>query len=168
MMPEEKLYTPKVALFLNTGTAETPTWKRIGKGVTALNINYNPQTTTEQYIHEDSATTSTDSYQVALDLPLTCYAGEPVFDHMDGIRQSRGVGTAASADVLVVYIYDSTTGEGTTTYKAERNAANIAINDFGGDAGAPVVLNSTLSFNGDPVRGTCVITAGAPVFTAAA
>lgn len=156
---QTKIYTPKVAVFMNTGTSVAPVWTRIGKGVTALTINYNPQTSTEQYIHEDSSTTSTDSYQVAQDLPLTCYAGEPIFDKLDAIRQARGVGSAAACDLLIVYLYT------TSPYKAERNAGNIAINDFGGDAGAPVVLNATISFNGDPVRGTCVITNGAPVFT---
>ena len=159
-MPEVKLYTPKVAVFLNTSTFETPIWKRIGKGVTGLTLNYNPQVSTEQYIHEDSATSSTDSYQVAQDLPMTCYAGEPVFDHLDAIRMARGVGSAAACDLLIVYLYT------TSPYKAERNAGNIAINDFGGDAGAPVVLNATISFNGDPVRGTATVVGGAPVFTA--
>lgn len=160
-MPEVKLYTPKVAVFLNTSTFETPIWKRIGKGVTGLTLNYNPQVSTEQYIHEDSATSSTDSYQVAQDLPMTCYAGEPVFDYLDAIRMARGVGSAAACDLLIVYLYT------TSPYKAERNAGNIAINDFGGDAGAPVSLNSTISFNGDPVRGTATVVDGAPVFTAA-
>ena len=157
-MPEVKLYTPKVAVFLNTATFETPTWKRIGKGVTGLTLNYNPQVSTEQYIHEDSATSSTDSYQVAQDLPMTCYAGEPVFDYLDAIRMARGVGSAAACDLLIVYLYT------TSPYKAERNAGNIAINDFGGDAGAPVVLNATISFNGDPVRGTATVVDGVPVF----
>ena len=160
-MPEVKLYTPKVAVFLNTSTFETPIWRRIGKGVTGLTLNYNPQVSTEQYIHEDSATSSTDSYQVAQDLPMTCYSGEPVFDYLDAIRMARGVGSAAACDLLIVYLYT------TSPYKAERNAGNIAINDFGGDAGAPVSLNSTISFNGDPVRGTATVVDGAPVFTAA-
>ena len=160
-MPEVKLYTPKVAVFLNTSTFETPIWKRVGKGVTGLTLNYNPQVSTEQYIHEDSATSSTDSYQVAQDLPMTCYAGEPVFDYLDAIRMARGVGSAAACDLLIVYLYTA------SPYKAERNAGNIAINDFGGDAGAPVSLNSTISFNGDPVRGTATVVDGAPVFTAA-
>ncbi len=161
-MPETKIYTPKVAVFLNTSTTESPTWTRVGKGVTALPINYNPQTTTEQYIDEDSATTSTDSYQVAIDVPQTCFAGEPIFDFLDAIRQARGVGSDAACEVLIVYLYTA------SPYKAEKNEASIAINDFGGDAGAPVVINWTLSLNGDPTLGTCVITDGAPVFTPAA
>lgn len=161
-----KIYPSKVAVFLNTATVEAPSWKRVGKGVTNLGLSYNPQTTTEQYIHENSATTSTDSYQVALDIPLTCYAGEPIFDYLDDIRQKRGIGSAAATEVLLVYLYDSVKIGDAITYKAERNAANIAINDFGSEAGKPVVMNATLSLNGDPQQGTVVITDGKPVFTA--
>ena len=156
----EKIYTPKVALFINTNTAASPTWTRAGKGVTSLSLAYNPQTSTEQYINESSSTTSTDSYQVASDLPLTCYAGEPIFEYIDAIRRSRAIGSAAEVQVLVVYLYKS------SPYAAELNNASIAVNDFGGDAGAPVVINSTISFNGDPTIGTAVVTNGVPVFTA--
>ncbi|MBP1737278.1 MAG: hypothetical protein H6Q60_1159 [Oscillospiraceae bacterium] len=159
-MSETKIYTPKVGLFFNTGTSALPVWTRVGKGATSLSIAYNPQTTTEQYINEDSATTSTDSYQVSTDIPLTCYAEEAIFEFLDEIRRSRAVGTDAEVQVLVVYLYKD------SPYPAEVNSASIAINDFGGDAGSPVVINSTLSFNGDPTTGTVVITSGSPVFTA--
>jgi len=161
MADQVKIYTPKVALFLNTNTVASPTWTHVGKGVTSLSLAYNPQSTTEQYINENSATTSTDSYQVASDLPLTCYAGEPIFEYIDAIRRSRAVGSAAETQVLIVYLYKN------TPYAAELNNASIAVNDFGGDAGSPVVINSTLSFNGDPTIGTAVVTNGVPVFTAA-
>ncbi len=156
----DKIYTPKVALSLNTGTAASPVWTRVGKGVTSLSLKYDAQTTTEQYINESSATTSTDSYQVATDVPLTCYAGEPIFEFIDNIRRNRAVGTAAEVQALIVYLYKS------TPYAAELNNASIAISDFGGDAGSPVVINATLSFNGDPTLGTCVVTNGIQVFTA--
>lgn len=159
-MPETKIYTPKVALFLNTGTVASPVWKRAGKGVTSLSIAYNPQITTEQYIDQSSASASVDSYQVASDIPLTCYAGEPIFEFIDALRRSRAIGSAAEVQVLIIYLYKE------SPYAAELNNASIAINDFGGDAGAPVVINSTLSFNGDPTIGTAVVTNGVPVFTA--
>lgn len=161
MADQTKIYTPKVALFLNTGTTGTPTWTRVGKGVTSLSLAYNPQTTTAQYINENSATTSVDGYQVSSEIPLTCYAGEPIFEYIDAIRLKRAVGTGAEVQALIVYLYKA------SPYAAELNSASIAIKDFGGDAGKPVVINATLSFNGDPKLGTAVITDGAPVFTAA-
>lgn len=158
-MPEVKVKRSQLAAFLNTGTTETPVWSLIGKGVTGQTIGYNPQTNTEQYIHEDSATTSVDSYQVNIPTPQTAYAGDPVFDYVDNLRQQRAIGTDAETDVLIVYLYTQ------SPYKAEKCRAAIQIDDFGGDGGASVVLNYTINLNGDPELGTVVITDGVPVFT---
>lgn len=160
-MAEVKIKRSQVAAFLNTGTSASPVWSRIGKGVSGQTIAYNPQTTTETYIHEDSATTSVDSYQVSISTPQTAYAGETVFGFVDALRQSRAIGNSAEVEVLLVYLYT------TSPYKAEKNTAVIQIDDFGGDGGAPVVINYTLNLNGDPVIGTATVTSGAVAFTAA-
>lgn len=161
-MPEVKIKRSQIAAFLNTGTSNSPVWSLIGRGVTSQTISYNPQTTTEQYIHEDNATTSVDSYQVNISTPQTAYAGDPVFDYVDGLRQRRAIGTDAETEILIVYLYTS------SPYKAEKCRATIQIDDFGGDGGASVVLNYTINLNGDPEFGTVVITDGKPVFTPSA
>lgn len=159
-MPEVKVKRSQIAAFLNTGTSQSPEWSLIGKGVTGQTIGYNPQTTTEQYIHEDSASTSVDSYQVNIPTPQTAFAGDPVFDFVDGLRQRRAIGSDAETEVLLVYLYTA------SPYKAEKCRATIQIDDFGGDGGAPVVLNYTINLNGDPEFGTVTITDGELVFTA--
>lgn len=51
-------------MFLNTTPKETSaTYGIIGPGVTELTISYNPQTSTNQYIHEDVANTDLTGYQ---------------------------------------------------------------------------------------------------------
>ncbi len=159
-MAETKIKRSQVAAFLNTGTKAAPVWSLMGKGITGQTISYNPQVTTETYIHEDSATTSLNSYQVNIATPQTCYAGEIIFDYIDALRQSRAIGDAAATELLLVYLYT------TTPYKAEKNNVVIQIDDFGGDGGSPVVINYTLNANGNPVLGTAVVTDGVPVFTA--
>jgi len=158
-MSETKIKRSQVAMFLNTGTSASPIWSMVGKGVTGQTVSYNPQTTTETYIHEDSATTSVDSYQVNVSTPQTAYAGETIFDFIDGLRQNRSIGSDAEAEVLLVYLYKD------SPYPAELNTAAIQIDDFGGDGGSNVVMNYTINLNGDPTPGTVVITDGAPVFT---
>jgi hypothetical protein len=160
-MADTRINRSQVAAFLNTGTGAAPVWSRIGKGVTGQTITYNPQVTTETYINEDNATTSLTSYQVNIATPQTAYAGDPVFDFVDGLRQSRAVGDAAAVEVLLVYLYTA------SPYKAELNDAVIQIDDFGGDGGTPVVINYTLNLNGDPEIGTAAITDGAVAFTKA-
>ncbi|MEL4106779.1 hypothetical protein AAFA46_08090 [Oscillospiraceae bacterium WX1] len=159
-MADTRVKRSQVAAFLNTGTTETPVWSRIGKGVIGQTITYNPQVTTETYINEDNATTSLTSYQVNIATPQTAYAGDPVFDFVDALRQARAVGDDAEVEVLLVYLYT------TSPYRSEKNTAVIQIDDFGGDGGTPVVINYTLNLNGDPIVGTSTITSGLVAFTA--
>ena len=153
-MSMEKIKRSLLATFINTtpGT-ETATWAKMGKGITSQNISYNPNVTTEQYIDEDNAYSSVDSYAPSLDGTQTCYKGEPVFTYIDGLRQKRAVGAELETEVLFVYLYD---GED-NTYKAEKNACVIQLGEFGGEGGGSVQLTYTIGLNGDPVQGTATI-----------
>lgn len=162
-MSMEKIKRSLFATFINTtpGT-ETPTWAKMGKGITSQKISYNPNVTTEQYIDEDNAYSSVDSYAPSLDGQQTCYKGEPVFEYIEGLRQKRAVGTDLETEVLFVYLYD---GEG-NAYKAEKNACVIQLGDYGGDGGGSVQLTYTIGLNGDPEQGTATIGEGTVTFAA--
>ena len=150
----EKIKRSLFATFINTTpSGEAPTWAKMGKGITAQAIAYNPNVTTEQYIDEDNAYSSVDSYAPSLDGTQTCYKGEPVFEYMDGLRQKRAVGSALETEVLFVYLYDGTEN----TYKAEKNACVIQLGEFGGEGGGSVQLSYTIGLNGNPVQGTATI-----------
>lgn len=161
-MAMEKIKRSLFATFINTtpGT-ETATWARMGKGITSQNISYNPNVTTEQYVDEDNAYSSVDSYAPSLDGTQTCYKGEPVFTYIDGLRQERAVGAALETEVLFVYLYD---GEA-SAFKAEKNKAVIQLGEYGGDGGGNVQLSYTIGLNGDPVQGTASVTGGNVTFT---
>ena len=161
-MAMEKIKRSLFATFLNTtpGT-ETATWARMGKGITSQNISYNPNVTTEQYIDEDNATSSGDSYAPSLDGTQTCYKGEPVFEYVDGLRQERAVGSALETEVLFVYMYAGEAG----SFKAEKNKCVIQLGEYGGDGGGNVTMTYTIGLNGDPVVGTAAVTAGSVTFT---
>lgn len=170
-MEEEvkKVKRTEFATFLNVGTKALPQWARIGKGVTGQTIAYNPNVSEEQYINEDSGTSSIESYKPNVPTPQTAYKGDKVFDFVDNIRKKRAVGADAETEILLVYIYDKTvTGEAPdkkTTYAAEKNNCAIQIDDFGGDAGNPVVLNYTINLNGDPILGAVELANGELTFT---
>ena len=163
-MSMEKIKRSLFATFINTtpGT-DAETWARMGKGITSQNISYNPNVTTEQYIDEDNAYSSVDSYAPSLDGTQTCYKGEPVFTYIDGLRQSRAVGADLETEVLFVYLYD---GE-ETAFKAEKNKCVIQLGEFGGEGGGSVQLTYTIGLNGDPEKGTASVTAGKVTFTKA-
>jgi hypothetical protein len=159
----EKIKRSLFATFINTtpGT-ETATWARMGKGITAQSISYNPNVTTEQYVDEDNAYSSVDSYAPSLDGAQTCYKGEPVFTYIDGLRQKRAVGAELETEVLFVYLYDGTED----AYKAEKNACVIQLGEFGGEGGGNVQMTYTIGLNGDPVQGTATISNSTVTFAA--
>ena len=158
----EKIKRSLFATFINTTPGvEAPTWAKMGKGITSQKISYNPTVTTEQYIDEDNAYSSVDSYAPSLDGTQTCYKGEPVFEYIEALRQARAVGKALETEVLFVYLYDGDKN----AYKAEKNACVIQLGDYGGDGGGNVQLTYTIGLNGDPVQGTATIAEGNVTFT---
>ena len=162
-MSMEKIKRSLFATFINTAPgSESPVWAKMGKGITSQKISYNPTVTTEQYIDEDNAYSSVDSYAPSLDGTQTCYKGEPVFEYIESLRQARAVGADLETEVLFVYLYD---GEG-NAYKAEKNACVIQLGDYGGDGGGSVQLTYTIGLNGDPVKGTATIDNASVTFAA--
>lgn len=137
--------------FLNTGTTETPAWKLVGDGITTAAINYNPQTSEEIYIHEDSGTTELESYKPTMPMEATAKAGDSVFDYVDGLRQTRAVLGAAKAEIVNVWLYETPTSG---AYPAEKQNVSVQIDSFGGDGGQSAKINYTLNFLGDPTYGT--------------
>ena len=160
----EKIKRSLFATFINTtpGDGEA-TWAKMGKGITSQNISYNPNVTTEQYINEDNATSSVDSYAPSLDGTQTCYKGEPVFEYIDGLRQARADGSALETEVLFVYMYAGAEG----AFKAEKNKCVIQLGEYGGDGGGNVTMTYTVGLNGDPVVGTAAVNDGTVTFTEA-
>lgn len=162
MATMEKIKRSLFASFLNTGASGAETWARMGKGITSQSISYNPNVTTEQYIDEDNAYSSVDSYAPSLDGTQTCYKGDPVFEYIDKLRQERAVGAALETEVLFVYMYAGESG----AYKAEKNKCVIQLGEYGGDGGGNVTMTYTIGLNGDPVVGTAAVNGGTVTFTA--
>lgn len=150
-MAGTKVMRSKLAIFLDTSAnAETPVWSLIGDGVTEQTIAYNPQTSEEIYVHQDTGTTDVESYKPNIPTPMTAIKGDPVFDYVDGLRKSRAIGTDARTKVCIVYLYETAS---TGKYPAEQNECSIQIDDFGGAGGESAKINFTINLIGDPVAG---------------
>lgn len=151
-MAGTKVKRSKLAIFLDTsGGEETAEWALIGDGVTEQTIAYNPQTSDEVYIHQDSGTTDVESYKPNIPTPMTAIKGDPVFDYVDGLRKARAIGADARTKICIVYLYDTET---TGAYPAEQNDCSIQIDDFGGAGGESATINFTINLIGDAVVGT--------------
>ena len=151
-MAETKVKRSKLAIFLDTsGGEETAEWALIGNGVTEQTIAYNPTTSDEVYIHQDSGTVDVESYKPNIPTPMTAIKGDPVFDYVDGLRKTRAIGADARTKICIVYLYETET---TGAYPAEQNDCSIQIDDFGGAGGESATINFTINLIGDAVVGT--------------
>ena len=133
----------------------------LGEGVTAGKVSYNPKTTEEQYIHEDNARTSIDSYSPNMPVEQIGNNTDEIFEYLDALRIARAILEDAETTIVNVWAYES---GGPTAYPAEQQAVAIQIDDFGGDAGKAVATNFTINYIGDPIPGT--FNATTKVFTA--
>ena len=146
-----KIKRSEVKTFMNVVPGGTASYKLVGDGVTTGTINYNPVSTSETYIHEDSASISIDSYAPTLPIEASAKAGDDVFEFVDGLRKARAVLAAAETDIVNVWLYETpTSGE----YPAEKQSCSIQIDSFGGDGGVAAKINYTINFIGDAVLGT--------------
>lgn len=162
MAVKEKIRRSRFAVFLNTAPAAAePNWALIGDGVSEMSVTYNPQTSEEVYINQDSGTTDVESYKPTIATPMTAIKGDEVFDFVDGLRQKRAVLTDCVTECLLVYMYCAAEGG----YAAEKNACAVQIDDFGGAGGESAKLNFTLLLQGDAQSG--VFAPETKTFTAA-
>lgn len=152
-----------VAHYIDTTPESTArTYKLLGYGISSAKMNYNPQTTTQQYINEDAATTTVDSYQIELPLSGKIYPGDNAFDFLDDIRQGLAAGASGGGipnigglditTIIEVRLYESPDTAG-TSYPATKFPGQISFDDFGGDGGAKIEFSATFHGQGDPVDG---------------
>lgn len=150
--------------FVNTTPLTTATYKLMGDGVTEAAIDYNPSLTTEQYITEDSGTTSLDAYAPSMAIDSTAKLGDEVFAFIDQLRKDRAIQAAANTDIVNVWLYETAIDLYDTVYPAEQQDVTVSINSFGGASNVANKISYALHYQGVPVPGTFNIVSR--VFTA--
>jgi len=146
-----KIKRSQVLTYINTTPLAAATYVLLGDGVVSGKITYNPKTTEETYISQDSATISLESYAPTLPIEATAKFGDPAYDFIDGLRTGRKV--LSDAETTIVNAWNWKAG-GPTAVPAERQSVSIQIDDFGGEGGTAVKINFTINFIGDPTVGT--------------
>ena len=140
--------------FIDTTPASTPTWVKLGPGVVSGLVNYNPETSTETYIHEDVASITVEKYAPSMPIEATCINTDAIFEFIDGLRRTSGgpaILTDAETDILLVYGYE--TAVSTDQYPAQLQPVSIQIDSFGGEGGVSNKINFTINFRGAPTNG---------------
>lgn len=140
------------AVLLNTTpSAETPTYNRVGHGVTDMSISYNPQVTTEQDVTQDTAETEVTGYQPNIPASQKARKGDPVYDFVNELRRKRATFDDCKTDIVLVDLYD---GDETNGYTAEKQPVAVQVDEYGGAGSDPLTLGYTINFCGDSVEGT--------------
>lgn len=141
----------QVKTFINIKPSGTADYALLGEGITNLSVNYNPQVSEEQYIHEDTGTSEIESYRPSIPIEMKAIEDDEAFEFLDDIRQARAVLDAAKTDIVNVWLYEGgTMGE----YPAEKQEVAVQVDEFGGEGGTSLNFNVTLLYVGDPVLGT--------------
>ena len=157
----EKITREQFASFLDTTPdALSETWGLIGIGITSYGISYNPQVTTEKWIIHKAATSSLDSYQRQGEISQKCYKGDPIFEYVNELRRTCGIGSKVQSSVLDVDMYDKVG----SAYKATKSDGIVVITNYMAE---DAVIEYTIYYNGDPTEGTVTIADDVPTFTPA-
>ena len=159
-----KVSREQIATYLNVDpTAVSPDWKIVGVGITDYGQDYNPQTTTQKWIIHKNATTTLDSFQIQADAEQTCYFGDPVYDFVNNLRRTAGVGNKVVSQVLDIDLYDATGSGASTKYAATLYECAVIVTSYA--KGETPAIGYTIYYNGDPKLGTVQIADGVPTFT---
>lgn len=159
-----KVTREQIASYLNT-TPETgsPTWSIIGVGITDYGQSFNPQVETEKWIIHKNATSTLESFQIQGDVSQKCYFGDPVYDYVNNLRRTAGVGNAVNTQVLDVDMYDAEGTGANAKYKATLYDCAVVVTSYA--TGESPVIEYSIYYNGDPKIGTVTIVEEAPTFT---
>lgn len=140
-------------LFIDTKPkTEANLYALVGDGVTELSIAYNPQTSTNQYIHQDTATTEITGYQPNAPVTAQVIKGDPAFEFINEMRKALPVLSDAYTSVVMVDVFE--TPESANTYKAQRQQVSIQIDSYGGPASDPLSIGYTINWRGDSEQGS--------------
>ena len=152
-------------LYLNTGTASTPTWSAIGKRVEDSSSEFDWGEESKVDIFGDTYTTFKD--------PVITQSFEPCeLDSGDAAQlkiwnqaiKDHDIAAMTNNDMLLVHLYAGTSG---TAMFAERyNACAVKPSSLGGSNTVNMPIDVTLG--GTRTVGTAAIASGVVTFTAAA
>lgn len=139
----------QVHVYMNTGTAESPVWTRLGKGWKKFTENPNAQTESTLYICDDSSTTDVTSYEpnyaFECDLMHTNEAIKRIYD----IAKGRKTGSDCVLDFVTVDAFEET--EENKVCTAYRENLSVQVNSIDGEK--KMSMSGNLNGQGDGVKG---------------
>ena len=102
--------------YANCGTADQASYSLIGEGFTDLSESKNAKEYSRQYVHERSERSDVVGYAPSISYSFDMYQDDPVCEKIAEITDSEAVGDDAHIDIVVVHLFDVTSGKA-TAYK---------------------------------------------------
>lgn len=147
--------------FLNTATADTPTWARIGKS-TVFDLVLNAQTEDNNFIQDEMPTTEITHYKPELGQELQCNKGDAAFDYLYDMFYQLPTGEAVKKQLLIVFDGNEGTEEA-PKFRAWNTESTLILDHF--DSVAEKIY---FKFNINNIeRGTATVKDGEPEYTKA-
>lgn len=145
----------------STFAAETPVWFCMGKDMEELSVELNPDTEQKENVLGET-TTSDKGYTPSISAdPYYANPDDTIYPKVLDIAMNRRKGDACKTKILEVIIEDTTAA----SHKAWQEDVIVKPTSYGGGTEG-VNIPYTVSFDGNRVEGTVVITNKVPVFTA--
>lgn len=136
-----------LAIFINTTPDSTATYLLGGYGISDMSIAYNPQSLTEQYVNQDSASTSITGYQPNIPISMRVDSTSPLYTYVNTLRKNRSILSDSQTDIIIVNKLDTEVVAG--VYPGEQQEVSFQIDSFGGPASDPLSIDFTINFLGD-------------------
>ena len=148
--------------YVDVSDSETPEWELVGRGVeeSAIELNPSTETVTDILGITDTSVTKWEPNQ-SFD-PNTVKGGSKLNFKLHEIWQNKTPELLSKFNVLIVYAY---IGEKNNFEAEVQKNCTINITSIGGSAYVDMPIE--ISFSNDSTKGTVIIAAGVPTFTAA-
>jgi len=138
--------------WMNTGTAASPVWSRIGEGFTDFELSYSPNEYSAHYVHEKTERKTLTGYAPEFSFSCDVFTQDPVIREIMKVTDDELIGTDSVREIVSANMYDPLDNE-PDTYPAFKRAWSIIPGSKGSGVDA-LNLSGTFSAFGDSIRGT--------------
>ena len=150
--------------YLNTGTANAPTWSPIGKRVEDSSVEMDWNTETKTDIFGDTYTTGKKATKTQTFEPCELDAGDVAQLKIWNMAiKDNDINALTAQDMLIVHLY---AGTADSAMFAERySACSVLPTSLGGEGGGFVGMPIEVTYGGTRTTGTAAISNGVVTFT---
>ena len=127
----------------------TPEWTRLGQDLEEFNVELNPDTETSKNILGET-TFKHSGYEVSADAdPYYAEIGDPLFEKLQEIVDTRATGDACKTKALEVHMWEGAE----TAYEAYQQECYVVPTSYGGDTSGYQIPFSVY-YTGERTKGT--------------